>query len=326
MNGKVKTRVVGIDVGVTYTTYAVVDIRGTIIAKERMLTTDYPDVNDFVSALSEKIVMLVEENGGYENIRSVGMGAPSANFLTGCIENASNMPWKGIVPLAAMLRDRLGLAVALGNDAQVTALGERLYGSAHGMKDFVVISLGHGGVGSCFYSGGMPHLGDLGLAGEIGHICVEENGRQCGCGRKGCLEGYASDRGIAMTAREVMAESQQPSMLRNLQQLTPEAIGECCDQGDELAREVYRRTGEMLGIGLSFYASVTNPEAIILTGSLTSVWQWLEEPTKQSFAEHVFPNIRNKCDIMVSILADADRDVIGAGALAWEVKEYSLFL
>ena len=325
MSKTVKTRVVGVDIGVEFTTYAVVDIRGFIIAEDRIHTPDYPNVNDFVNALSDKIVTLVEGNGGYETVRSVGVSAPSGNFLTGCIENAGNMPWKGVIPLAAMLRDRMGLAVALGNDAHVTAIGERVYGSAHGMKNFIVISLGHGGVGSCFFSNGEPHLGATGSAGEVGHICVEDNGRQCGCGRKGCLEEYASKRGIAQTAREVMEESTEPSLMRSLEHLTPESIGACCDQGDELAREVYRRTGELLGIGLSTYASVINPEAVILTGELTKAWKWLEEPTQQSFDEHVFHNIRGKAELLVSIINDSERDVIGASALAWEVEEYSLF-
>ena len=326
INGKVKTKVVGVDIGIDYTTYAVVDIRGTIIAKERMQTANYPDVNDYVSALSERIVMLVEQHCGYENIRSIGVGAPSANFLTGSIENASNLPWKGIVPLAAMLRDRLGLAVALGNDAQVAAIAERVYGSAHGLKDFVTVSLGHGGVGSSFYSNGRPHLGEIGLAGEVGHICIEDGGRLCSCGHRGCLEEYASDRGIAQTARDILAESDAYSPMRDLKELTPEAIGNCCDQGDAMAAEVFSRTGTMLGIGLSFYASILDPEAIILTGPLTSVWKWLEEPTQQSFDSHVFPNTRNKCDILTSILDNEDREVVGAAVLAWEVKEYSLFL
>lgn len=320
-----KTRVVGVDIGVEFTTYAVVDIRGTILAEDRIRTMDYPDVNTFVATLSEHIIMLVEANGGYEKIRSVGISAPSGNFLTGCIENAGNMPWKGIVPLAAMLRDRLGLAVALGNDAHVTAIGERVYGSAHGLQDFIVISLGHGGVGSCFFSNGVPHLGNNGSAGEIGHICVEDGGRLCGCGRRGCLEEYASDRGIVQTAREVMAESADPTMLRDLPELTPEAIGACCDQGDALALEVYRRTGLMLGIGLATYASVINPEAIIITGKLSKAWKWLGEPTQQSFDEHVFHNIRGKIQLQVSVIDDRERDVAGASALAWEVPEYSLF-
>ena len=325
MSKTVKTKVVGVDIGVEFTTYAIVDIRGFIIAEDRIHTPDYPNVNDFVNMLSEKIIMLVEANGGYETVRSVGISVPSGNFLTGCIENAGNIPWKGIVPLAAMLRDRMGLAVALGNDAHVTAIGERVYGSAHGMKNFIVISLGHGGVGSCFFSNGTPHLGATGSAGEVGHICVEENGRQCGCGRKGCLEEYASTRGIIQTAREVMAESSEPRLMRSLEQLTPETIGQCCDQGDMLAKEVYRRTGMLLGIGLSTYASVINPEAIILTGELTKAWKWMEESTQQSFDEHVFHNIRGRADIVVSIINDSERDEIGASALAWEVEEYSLF-
>ena len=327
MNEKysIKSRVVGVDIGVEFTTYALVDIRGFILAEDRIRTQDFPDVNDFVSELSEKIVTLVEENGGYELVRSVGISAPSGNFLSGCIENAGNMPWKGIVPLAAMLRDRMGLAVALANDAHVTDIGERVYGSAHGMNDFVVVSLGHGGVGSCFFSSGSPHLGTSGSAGEFGHICVEDNGRLCGCGRRGCLEEYASKRGILKTAREVLEGSSEPSMMRTLQELTPASIGLCCDRGDQLAIEVYRRTGEMLGTGLAAYASIVDPQAIILTGELTQAWKWLEEPTMQSFEKHVFHNIRDKVDVMVSIIKDSERDVVGAAALAWEVEEYSLF-
>ena len=327
MNEKysIKSRVVGVDIGVEFTTYALVDIRGFILAEDRIRTQDFPDVNDFVSELSEKIVTLVEENGGYELVRSVGISAPSGNFLSGCIENAGNMPWKGIVPLAAMLRDRMGLAVALANDAHVTAIGERVYGSAHGMNHFVVVSLGHGGVGSCFFSSGSPHLGTSGSAGEFGHICVEDNGRLCGCGRRGCLEEYASKRGILKTACEVLEGSSEPSMMRTLQELTPASIGLCCDRGDQLAIEVYRRTGEMLGTGLAAYASIVDPQAIILTGELTQAWKWLEEPTMQSFEKHVFHNIRDKVDVMVSIIKDSERDVVGAAVLAWEVEEYSLF-
>ena len=193
---KIKTRVVGIDVRLEKTTFAIVDIRGEIVAQDYFDTAEYPDVNDFVSVLADKVLVLIEENGGYEMIRSIGVSAPSASFVTGCIENAANLPWKGIVPLAAMLRDRLGLAVAVANDAHITALGEKAYGSAHGMKDFVVVSISHGGLGSCFFSNGMPHLGYNGFAGEVGHTCVVNNGRECGCGNKGCLETYCSRRGL----------------------------------------------------------------------------------------------------------------------------------
>ena len=106
-----KTTVVGVDISIETTTYAMVDVRGNILAEDAFPTLDYPDVNNFVTALSEKIVMMVEQNGGYETIRSIGVSCPSASTVSGCIENAANLPWKGIVPLAAMLRDRIGLAV-----------------------------------------------------------------------------------------------------------------------------------------------------------------------------------------------------------------------
>lgn len=322
---KIKVRVVGIDIRLDRTTYAIVDIKGDIVAQDQFDTMDFPDVNDFVSALSEKIMMLVEENGGYESIRSVGVSVPSANSLTGCVENAANLPWKGVVPLAAMLRDRLGLAVAVANDAHITALSEKTYGSAHGMKDFVVVSMSHGGLGSCFYSNGQPHLGYDGFAGEVGHTCVQINGRECGCGNKGCLETYCSQKGLIKTAEELIAESKEPTLLSDLQELTIQTITDCCYKGDKLAIEVFRRTGEMLGMGLANYASVLNPEAIILTGEMTQAGKWLLKPMRVSFDEHVFHNIRNKTRILVSILKEGERDVLGASALAWDVKEYSLF-
>lgn len=325
MSNTIKNRVIGIDVGVTNTTLAVVDQRGNILGSDSFLTTDYPDVNSFLEKLSELIVVTAEANGGFENIRSVGMSAPSSNYLTGCIENASNMPWKGVIPLAAMLRDRIGLAVALGNDAHISALGEHVYGSAHGMQNFIVVSLGHGGLGSCMFCNGIPHLGTNGSAGEMGHCCVEEDGRPCNCGRKGCLEAYASDRGIAQTARELLDESHQPSMLRSLEELTPVTIAECCEQGDELALEVYRRTGVVLGLGLANIATVLDPEAIILTGELVGVCKWLVGPTKEGFDKYVFRNIKDKVKLVVSDFKNSERDVLGAAALAWTVKEYSLF-
>ena len=321
---EIKTRVVGVDIREVKTTFALVDIRGEIIALDYFNTMDYPDISDYVSTLSEKIIMLVEENGGYEKVRSVGISAPSGNFLTGCIENAANMPWKGVVPLAAMLRDRLGLAVALANDAHVTALGEKAYGSAHGMKDFIVVSISHGGLGSCIFMDGKPHLGVSGFAGEVGHTCVEPNGRQCGCGSKGCLETYCSDKGLAKTIEELHADG-APSALRDIKNLSVQTVTYYCDQGDQVAIEAVRRLGFMLGLGLANYASVLNPEAIVLTGDMMQAGKWLLKPMRKSFEEHVFHNIKNKTRILVSILKEGERDVLGASALAWDVKEYSLF-
>lgn len=324
MENNIKTRVVGVDISIERTTYAVIDIRGNIIAENFFSTMDFPDINSYVSTLCEKIVELVMANGGYETIRSVGISAPSANFVTGCIENPPNLPWKGIIPLAALMRDQLGLAVGVANDAHATALGELVFGSAHGMKDFIVLNIGVG-LGSCFFSRGHEHHGAGGYAGEFGHTCVAEGGRMCNCGHDGCLESYVSARGIVQTAREVMAESDAPSLMRDVEDLTPRIIAGFCDQGDELSIETFRRTGHILGIALSNYASVINPEAIILAGGISRAGKWLLEPLHEAFEKHVFKAMCGKVKIFVSDLENHTRDVLGASAVAWDVKEYSLF-
>lgn len=326
MNDKVKSRVIGIDIDVNTTTIAVVDLRGNIIAQDSIQTEQYTSINSFVEALSERVIALAEANGGYENIRSVGMCAPSANFLTGCIENAANMPWKGIVPLAAMLRDSIGLAVALGNDAHCSALGESAYGVAHGMETFITITMVRSGLGSCFFSNGVAHLGYDGFAGEVGHACIEDGGRQCTCGRQGCLEEYVSNRGIIRTARELMEKTDTPSILRDAKELTLETILDAANKNDALAIEVWRYTGVLLGIGIANYASIVNPEAIIITGEIIKmVYPKMWDVVEETFKEHVFGNIRDKVKIVLSAVNDHERNVLGASALAWKVKEYSLF-
>ncbi len=319
-----KSRVVGVDISNERTTYAIVDIRGNILAEESFPTYEYPNVDEFVGILSEKIIMLVENNGGYETIRSIGVSAPSASTVSGCIENAANLPWKGVIPLAVMLRERVGLAVGLSNDAHISALGEHAFGSAHGMQNFIVVSLGVG-IGSCFFSSGFEHRGHDGYAGEFGHTCVIDRGRLCGCGSHGCLEAYVGAAGIVLTAQELMAESDAPSLMRGMTKLTPHIIKDCCDQGDALAIETFRRTGYILGLGLANYASVVNPQAIILTGGISHAGKWLVDPAYESFESHVFCNMRGKVKIIISQLDDRERDVLGASALAWSVPEYSLF-
>lgn len=321
-----KPYVIGIDMGGTNTKFGIVDARGNVLNSSSIKTQQYTDINEYCDVLCAEMMKLVNVHGGIDVIRGVGAGAPNANYYSGNIENAANLPWKGIIPLAAMLRDRVGLAVALANDAHITALGEKTYGSAHGMKDFIVVSISHGGLGSCFFSNGQPHLGFGGFAGELGHTCVEKDGRQCGCGNKGCLETYCSDNGLKMTIEELMAENKKENtILKDLKELTTVSVAKCCEQGDKLAQEAFRRVGTMLGLGLANYASIVNPEAIILTGDILTAGKWLLKPMRQSFDEHVFPNIRTNTRILVSILKEGERDVLGASALAWDAKEYSLF-
>lgn len=319
-----KTKVIGVDIRVDRTVYALVNIRGEVLARDEMVTSDYPVISDFVTNLSEKIVLLMEENGGFDSVRSIGVSAPSGNFHTGCIENSPNLPWKGIVPLAAMLRDRMGLAVAVDNNANVIAMAEHAFGAAHGLKDFILVNLGSG-MGSCIYSKGVIYQGTNGFSGEIGHTTYISEGRQCGCGKHGCLEAYTASKGVLQTAAEVLEEYDTPSLMRQNQQLTVKKIIEFCDQGDQLAIEVMCRTGHALGVGLANYASLFNPEAIILSGSVSKAGKWLLEPADEAFEEHVFHNMKGKVKLVCSLYEDLELVVLGASVLAWTVKEYSLF-
>lgn len=324
MEEELKSKVIGVDISIERTTLAIVDIRGNILAEDSFVTSDYQNVSDYVSELSDRLYMLMESNGGYEKIRSIGISAPSASSISGCIINAANLPWKGEIPLAALVRDRMGMAVAVGNDAHVAALGEYTYGSAHGLKDFIIITLGVG-IGSCFFSQGREHIGTEGYAGEWGHATLFDNGRQCGCGKKGCIESYVGAHGIVRTAKDLMLESDEPSLMREIEHLNPKIIFECCEQGDALAIETFRKTGYLLGLALANYANIINPQAIILTGGISRAGKFLLEPTRESFEDHVFPNMRGKVRIVVSRMDNRERDVLGASALAWEVPEYSLF-
>lgn len=320
----IKKSVIGVDISYYCTRYAIVDVRGNIIASDKFPTADYPEFSQYIDKLATSIMELAEAHGGYETIRSVGISCPSANFVSGCIENAANLPWKGVIPISSILQDRIGMSVAVGNDAHTSALSERMFGSAHGMKDFIVVSIGVG-LGSCIFTYGHECLGFGGYAGELGHICVVDHGRRCNCGLNGCLESYAAAHGIVQTAKEIMEENDAPSLMRDIAELTPQIISDLCDQGDALAIEVYKRAGYLLGLALATYASLVNPEAIILMGGISHAGHWLLDPTQDSFEGHVFQNMRGKVKLVISDQDDQDRNVLGASALAWEVQEYSLF-
>jgi len=131
--------------------------------------------------------------------------------------------------------------------------------------------------------------------------------------------------GIVQTARELMEASDEPTKMRDIKELDPPAIVQLCEEGDAMAIEVFRRTGYLFGRGLATYASIVNPEAIIVTGGISNAGHWLMDPTQESFENHVFRNMRGKVRLMVSELDNRERDVLGASALAWEVPEYSLF-
>ena len=318
-----KPYVVGIDIGGTNTVFGIVDARGTIIASGSVKTQAYTAVEEYVDEVCKNLLPLAIAQGGVEKIKGIGIGAPNGNFYSGTIEFAPNLPWRGIIPLAAMFEERLGIPTALTNDANAAAVGEMTYGAARGMKDFIMITLGTG-VGSGIVINGQMVYGHDGFAGELGHVIVRRGtGRMCGCGRKGCLETYCSATGVARTARELLAARTDESLLRNVpaENITSKDVYDAAVQGDKLAQEIFDFTGTLLGEALADFIAFSSPEAIVLFGGLAKSGDYIMKPIQKAIEENVLNIYKGKTKLLVSELKDSDAAVLGASALAWELKD-----
>lgn len=313
-----KLYTVGIDIGGTNTVFGIVDEQGHILSHDGIKTKDYPDINVYADTVAGHLRSLIEAAGGIELINGIGVGAPNANYYTGQIEQAPNLPWKGTVPLARMLRERLTLPVTLTNDANAAALGEMTYGVARGMKDFIMITLGTG-VGSGIVINGRLVYGHDGFAGELGHVIVRRGGRLCGCGRRGCLETYCSATGIVRTVHEMLSSTDTPSLLRDipLDKVTSKDIYDAAEQGDKLALEIFRFTGTVLGEAFADFIAFSNPEAIVLFGGLAKAGEYIMAPIREAMDANVMSIYKGKTRLLTSALKDSDAAVLGASALAW---------
>ena len=314
--------VVGIDIGGTNTVYGVVDARGTIITNGTMKTNEHSKIESYLDALVKNVEFVLQQVGGKERIKGIGVGAPNGNYFNGCIEYTANLPWKGKIPLAQMISDRIGIPVALTNDANAAAIGEMTYGAARGMKDFIVITLGTG-VGSGIVVNGNVVYGHDGFAGELGHVIMRRsNGRICGCGRAGCLEAYASATGVARTAREILETCKKESLLREtpLDDITSKEVFDAAVQGDPIALEIFEYTGNMLGEAFADFIAFSSPEAIILFGGLTKAGDLLMNPIRESMHRNTLDMFQGKTQLLFSQLKESDAAVLGASALGWEAK------
>ncbi len=317
-----KPYVIGMDLGGTNSVCGIVDARGNILCTDSVKTQQYPNIEDYIQAVCNILMPMIEKVGGIEKIKGFGIGAPNGNFYNGTIEHAPNLPWKGIVPMASMFKTKLGIPVALTNDANAAAIGEMTYGAARGMKNFIVITLGTG-VGSGIVINGQLVYGCDGFAGELGHVIMRrEDGRLCGCGRKGCLETYCSATGVARTAREILTKDSTPSLLRDLnpEEITSKDVYDAAVKGDVVALKIFDFTGKILGEALADFAAFSSPEAFIFFGGLTKSGKYIMDPIKDSYNENVMPIFKGKAKMLVSELKDSDAAVLGASALGWEAK------
>lgn len=317
-----KQYVVGVDVGGQTSKIGVVDARGDVLVQSVIRTDGHSDAADFIAALAAAIKELVVKADKVGQIRGIGVGAPNGNYYTGEIAFAPNLEWAAneAVPFSRMLSEALGgIPVSLTNDANAAAVGEMTYGAAKGMKDFIMITLGTG-VGSGIVINGQVVYGHDGFAGELGHTCaVRHNGRQCNCGKTGCLEAYCSAIGVARTAREWLDMTDEPSLLRELEKITSKDVYEAAKEGDALALRVFNFTGAMLGRSLADFIEFSAPEAIVLFGGLARSKEFIYEPTYKAMNENVLPLWKGKVDLLFSQLKESDAAILGASALAWEL-------
>lgn len=316
-----KPYVIGLDMGGTNSVFGIVDQRGNIKSQTVISTKAYPDFKDYVKAAYEALQPALDQVGGIQNIRAMGIGAPDANYYTGNIENAANLAWKGIVPCAQLFEEVFGIPVRVTNDANAAAMGEMTYGVARGMRNFIMITLGTG-VGSGIVVDGRVVYGSDGFAGELGHFVIDhsDNARSCGCGRKGCLEAYTSATGVARTAREFLEHSSEASLLRDLvaDEITSYDVFKAAEKGDKLALDIFNYTGRILGTACADFATFCSPETFVFFGGLTKAGEYLMQPLRKAYEENILFLYKNEAKLLISALNGSEAAVLGASALGWE--------
>lgn len=316
-----KPYVVGVDVGGQTTKIGIVDRRGNIV-NQTVITSKYRagEASVFIKSICDTIRLLAS-TVGLESIQGVGIGAPNANYYTGTIEDAANLEWaKGVtVYLGKEVSENLGgIPVTVTNDANAAAVGEMTYGAARGMKNFIMITLGTG-VGSGIIINGELVYGHDGFAGELGHVtAVRHNGRPCGCGKTGCLETYCSATGVARTANEWLELSDEPSLLRDVEEITSKDVFEAAQKGDAVAIKIFEYTGKKLGESFADFVAFSAPEAIVVFGGLARAGEFIFKPIRESMEANMVSIWKgNKVKILPSALKESDAAILGASALAW---------
>ncbi len=321
-NSGLEQLAIGIDIGGTGTKFGIVDREGNVLFSSDMSTRGYETIEEFIAELHKNVQPLIDNVGGIGRIRGIGVGAPNGNFYTGTIEYAPNLPWKGIIPLARLIQDEFKLPIVITNDANAAALGEMKYGAAKDLSDFIMITLGTG-VGSGIVANGNLIYGHDGFAGELGHVIVIPDGRYHeGTGKRGSLESYASATGVRNTAIELLANSDTPSLLRDIpkDQLDSKKVYDAAMAGDQLAKDIFDFTGKILGLALANFVMFSSPSAIVLFGGLTKAGDLILKPTRESMEANLIQVFQNKVKILVSHLKESDAAILGASALAWDIQ------
>ncbi|MEO1253896.1 MAG: ROK family protein [Bacteroidota bacterium] len=298
---------IGIDIGGTSTTIGLVDQEGTILGREVVWIKEYADkaIEHFLDALCDSVGSLAQSNA--VEISGIGIGAPNGNFYRGTIEYAPNMPWKQVHEVASYIQEELNCKTILTNDANAAAIGEKQFGAAKPFNDYILMTLGTG-LGTGIVSGGQVIYGHDGFAGELGHSVVVPDGRDCTCGRKGCLEAYVSIRGLEQTYSELGGDAS----------ISLKDLAELARSGDDRAKEVYVKTGEWLGLKLADAATYTSPESVIFFGGIAQASDLFLPTVKETMEANIHNLYSNKIQLLTSDLPVNDAAILGSAALVIE--------
>lgn len=310
--------VAGIDIGGTNTVLGLVCRSGEIVAQSTIGTNWAETFDEFVDVISAELHLLLSSQPANTVLLGVGIGAPNGSYRLGALIDPPNLRWKGRLELCSRLNQVTGLRALLTNDANAAALGEHQFGAARGMHNFAVVTLGTG-LGCGIVLNDKLYQGHDGFAGELGHVTVARHGRRCGCGKRGCLETYASATGLRRTVFELLSNSLEPSVLRNIsyEELTSKTIDEAALAGDAIALAAFEETGRYLGESLANVVALLNPEAIVLFGGLAQAGALILEPTRKHLEATLFPVFRGRTKLLLSGLTQPNAAVLGAAALMW---------
>ena len=312
-----KELAIGIDIGGTNTVIGLVDKHGNVLADRNLPTAQFYKIENYVNAVSDQINKMIPKDAV---IKGIGIGAPNSNYYTGTIEYAPNLNFKGVIPLVKLFKEKYDYPViVLTNDANAAAIGEMVYGGAKGMSNFILITLGTG-LGSGIVVNKELVYGHDGLAGELGHVVVENKGRLCNCGRRGCLETYASATGLVRTAKEKIKDFKQATLLKDVEidELNSKLIYDSAIKGDELALSIFETTAEYLGRELANSVAYTSPEAIFLFGGLANSGDLILNPIKKHMEKNLLEVYKGKVKIIKSQLPGSHAAILGASSLVWK--------
>lgn len=303
----------GIDVGGTAVKAGLFNTEGELLNKWDFATKRTGEGKDILRDAADFIKEKITElNLKKEAIAGVGVGVPGPVMDNGEVQELPNLGL-GHFNIEEEMRSLTGLKVKAGNDANVAALGEYWMGGGKGYRNVVLLTLGTG-VGGGIILNGSVLAGSKGAAGEVGHILVNEKEENtCGCGKKGCLEQYASATGIVRLAKRYLNDSSKASSLRNIPEISAKSVFDCAKNGDELSMEVVEKACYYLGIAMAHIAQVVDPEAFVIGGGVSKAGEILTETVKKYYNANVMDALKNK-EFRLATLGN-DAGIYGAAKL-----------